>query len=556
MKQQIDYRLILIAMGGLVFNLLFWNETIGCNFAIFSVLVMMATFTDRDIPYHNHKLMTAIGHLSIAFYLIYNNSVLAIITWFITMLIYLGNAHFELLKSTGTSLIMGILQVLSGPYGIIKKLPDTKLGKVNIKPVIRPAKYILLPFVMVSIFCFLYSIANPIFAKYTQTIANSIRDFFVNIFSFFFVDISIEKFLFILFGCAVTAGIIVGIKSKTLSDIELGSEDQLERKRRDLKRPSFGYEFRTLLAGNLIKRKMALKTENIIGVISFAALNMLLLLLNGIDVATLWLNEAIETNKNFSVALHDGTYTLIFSIVIAMLIIVFFFSGNLNFYRKNKWIKLLAYIWMAQNAFLVASVFHRDYDYIFNHGLTYKRIGVLVFATLSLIGLVTVYLKVAKHKTVFYLYRVNSKIWYVLLILLSFVNWDVLIVSYNINQLDKIGVDAEHLMSFSDKTLPLLEKNRDQLTKHVTSYYHYEPIDTDIVSVVPDTASVGTDSLTKAKSMSELERKTLETKSAQDKFNKQLDHRIDQFLKRQPIGSWLSFSYLEWETAKVLKVKK
>lgn len=185
MKQQIDYRLILIAIGGLVFNLLFWNETIGCNFAIFSVLVMIATFTDREIPYHNHKLITAIGHLAVAFYLIYNNSVLAIITWFITMLIYLGNAHFELLKSTGTSLIMGILQVLSGPYGIIKKLPDTKLGKVNIKPVIRPAKYILLPFVMVSIFCFLYSIANPIFAKYTHTIANSIRDFFVNIFSFF-----------------------------------------------------------------------------------------------------------------------------------------------------------------------------------------------------------------------------------------------------------------------------------------------------------------------------------------------------------------------------------
>lgn len=556
MKQQIDYRLILIAIGGLVFNLLFWNETIGCNFAIFSVLVMIATFTDREIPYHNHKLITAIGHLAVAFYLIYNNSVLAIITWFITMLIYLGNAHFELLKSTGTSLIMGILQVLSGPYGIIKKLPDTKLGKVNIKPVIRPAKYILLPFVMVSIFCFLYSIANPIFAKYTHTIANSIRDFFVNIFSFFFVDISIEKFLFILFGCVVTAGIIVGIKSKTLTDIELGSEDQLKRKRRDLKRPSFGYEFRTLLAGNLIKRKMALKTENIIGVISFAALNMLLLLLNGIDVATLWRNKAIETSKNFSAELHDGTYTLIFSIVIAMLIIVFFFSGNLNFYRKNKWIKLLVYIWMAQNIFLVASVFHRDYDYIFNHGLTYKRIGVLVFATLSLIGLITVYIKVAKHKTTFYLYRVNSKIWYVLLISLSFVNWDVLIVNYNINQLDKIGVDAEHLMSFSDKTLPLLEKNRDQLTKHITSYHHYEPIETDVVLEVPDTVSAATDSLTKAKPMSELERKTLETKNAQDEFNKQLDRRINWFLKRQPIGSWLSFSYLEWETAKVLKYKK
>jgi len=555
MKSQIDYRLIIAVIGGLIFNLLFWNETIGCNFAIFSVLVMIVTFTDREIPYHKNQLITAIGHLAIAFYLIYDNSVLAIITWFITMLVYLGNTHFELLKSTGTPLLLGILQVISGPYGIIKKLPDTKLGKMDIRPIIRPAKYILLPFVILAIFCFLYSIANPIFAKYTNAIANSARDFFVNLFSFFFIDISFEKLLFILFGCCVSGGVIIGIRSKILAEAELYQTDDLTRKRRNLKKPSFGYEFRTLLAGNLIKRKMALKTENIIGIISFAGLNVLLLLLNGIDMVTLWFNKAIETSKNYSAELHDGTYTLIFSIVIAMLIIIFFFSGNLNFYRKNKWIKLLAYFWIAQNVFLVASVFHRDYDYIFNHGLTYKRIGVLVFATLSLIGLITVYIKVAKHKTTFYLYRVNSKIWYVLLILLSFVNWDLLIVSYNLNQSDKIGVDTEHLMSFSDKTLPLLKKNRDKLMKHVHSESHYEPISTEVVSVVPDTTSIATDSLTKAKPLSDLELKTQAVQKAQNEFNKHLDNRINWFLKKQRIGSWVSFSYLEWETAKVLKQK-
>lgn len=555
MKPQIDYRLILAAIGGLIFNLLFWNETIGCNFAIFSVLVMIATFTDREIPYHKNQLMTAIGHLAIAFYLIYDNSVLAIITWFITMLVYLGNTHFELLKSTGTSLLLGMLQVISGPYGIIKKLPDNKLGKVDIKPVIRPAKYIVLPFVILAIFCFLYSIANPIFAKYTNTIANSIRDFFTNIFSFFFIDISVEKLLFILFGCCVSGGVIIGLRSKILAEAELAQTDELTRKRRNLKKPSFGYEFRTLLAGSLIKRKMALKTENIIGIISFAGLNVLLLLLNGIDIATVWLNKAMDTSKNYSAELHDGTYTLIFSIGIAMLIIIFFFSGNLNFYRKNKWIKLLAYIWIAQNLFLIASVFHRDYDYIFNHGLTYKRIGVLVFASLSLFGLITVCVKVAKHKTTFYLYRVNSKIWYVLLILLSFVNWDVLIVSYNIKQVDKIGVDTEHLMSFSDKTLPLLKKNREKITKHITYKSDYEIEGADVLVAVPDTTAA-TDCLATVKPLGDLERKALTTKTAQDNFNRHLDNRINWFLKRQDIGSWLSFSYLEWKTAKALTYKK
>lgn len=560
MTQKIDYRLPLILIGGILFQLLFWDEFLGLNLLIYTLFILAVTFTDKDIPFHKGKLYTALPNLAIAAYIVYDSSTLAIITWFITLLVYLGTTHFVMLKSTFTALVWGILQVISGPSGIIIKLRKTKLGKINLKPILKPIKYIVLPLVMVVIFCSLYSIANPIFDKYTRLITDNIAQFFQTVFNFLFIDLSLPKILFICLGICITAGIIVGVDSKLLDEVEMMESDQMIRKRRDRKRPSLFQDFRTLFAGSQVTKKLALKTENIVGVISFVALNLLLLFLNAIDISTLWLNNTVNAGKNFSAELHDGTNTLIFSIVIAMLIIVYFFSGNLNFYRNNKWIKLLAYLWIVQNAFLVLSVFHRDYDYIFYHGLTYKRIGVAIFATLSLVGLATVYIKVAKQKTVFFLYRINTKIWYALLVLLSFINWDILIVSYNLEKAHKIGVDVDHLMSFSDKTLPILKKNRELLMKQAIIDAENDRQSYTATVAAVDSVATGTGAITVqaegtavAPKLSEAELKVQAAKQAKDDFNQRLDSKIERFLENQQKGSWLSFSYLKWETVEKLK---
>lgn len=231
-----------------------------------------------------------------------------------------------------------------------------------------------------------------------------------------------------------------------------------------------------------------------------------------------------------------------------MIIIVYFFSGNLNFYNRNKWIKLLAFIWIAQNIFLVASVLHRDYDYIFYHGLTYKRIGVIVFALLCLVGLSTVYIKVAKQKTVFYLYRVNAKVWYALLLLFSFVNWDVLIVNYNFSKAEKIGIDVDHLMSFSDKTLPILREKRAVLIDEVAKRTQKDDYRTMLPTVETARTSSNADTLAVPVNLSENDLKNLAIKQAKDEFNRRLDGRIRSFLQDQKSRTWLSFSYLNFKT--------
>lgn len=238
----------------------------------------------------------------------------------------------------------------------------------------------------------------------------------------------------------------------------------------------------------------------------------------------------------------------------AMLVIIYFFSGNINFYSKNKALKILAYAWIIQNTFLVFSVLIRDYHYINLSGLTYKRIGVLVFLILCIIGLFTVYIKVAQQKTLFYLLKVNGQIWYVLFIIFGVVNWDTLIVNYNINSRNRIALDVEHLMEMSDKTLPILDENRSLLNTYVAkSTYDYDKKTESVakaVAITPAESTTAKPPIDTLKLQRETEQKKIEA------FNRSLDFRISSFKKEQLNISWLSWNYRDWQSANYFENKK
>jgi hypothetical protein len=160
---------------------------------------------------------------------------------------------------------------------------------------------------------------------------------------------------------------------------------------------------------------------------------------------------------------HEGTGLLIFSILLAMVLLLFFFRGNLNFYKRNKWLRYGAYAWLLQNALLVISVLFRDYYYIAHYGLAYKRIGVLLFLVLVLAGLITVFIKIQQRKTAYYLLRVNAWFAIIMLVVCSCVHWDEMIAGYNLARKNTISLDIKFLLTLSDKTLPLLQKNSDVL---------------------------------------------------------------------------------------------
>jgi uncharacterized membrane protein len=142
---------------------------------------------------------------------------------------------------------------------------------------------------------------------------------------------------------------------------------------------------------------------------------------------------------------------VIFSIVMAVGVILFYFKGGFNFDIKAKNLKRLASIWIVLNGILIASTIIKNSEYVSFFGLTYKRLGVYAFLILAIIGLVISFMKISRQKTNAFLF--NQMVWYFYgtVLLCSFVNWGNIITHYNIS-VGK-GVEPKFLSSleFNDE---------------------------------------------------------------------------------------------------------
>ncbi|TCK54795.1 uncharacterized protein DUF4173 [Flavobacterium sp. 90] len=167
------------------------------------------------------------------------------------------------------------------------------------------------------------------------------------------------------------------------------------------------------------------------GEITLALLNFMLL----VFIVTYNYEQFFEVVKksNLSADTHERVNSVIFSIIMAVGLILFYFKGGFNFDKKADNLKKLAKIWIVLNGLLIVSTVIKNSEYIAIQGLTYKRLGVYAFLILAIIGLFFVFLKITKQKTNAYL--ANQMVWYFYgtVLICSFVNWGSLITSYNIS---------------------------------------------------------------------------------------------------------------------------
>jgi hypothetical protein len=197
-----------------------------------------------------------------------------------------------------------------------------------------------------------------------------------------------------------------------------------------------------------------LQSEHSAALLMFTILNALLLLVNALDIKAFFAPARHWDAEAHSQAVHLGINVLIFSIVVAILLTLYFFRGNLNFIAKHRTLKLLAIAWMAQNIVLVFGCAVKNLHYVQEFGLTYKRIGVFIYLLLTLIGLTTTLLKLIQVKSNWYLLRKNAWAFFGVLVISSLVHWDRIIVRYNLYYAQV--AEPTYLMEFSNESLPYL----------------------------------------------------------------------------------------------------
>ena len=249
----------------------------------------------------------------------------------------------------------------------------------------KALRFLIIPLLLAGVFFLLYAVSNAVFQNVVKDMGIALENFFSKFFDWF----GWQRFGFLLLGLFITGGLLLKSKYNYFSEKDYTQHNDMWRRKNDLIKwkQSALFDVLSLFMGRFANGIMALRNENTVGMISLLLLNILLLFINAIDITYVWFGFTYTADVNLKDYVHEGAGMLIFSIVLAMMVLLFFFRGNLNFYKNNKWLRYGAYGWIIQNAVLVISVLLRDYYYIQHMGLVYKRIGVLVFLTMVLVGL-------------------------------------------------------------------------------------------------------------------------------------------------------------------------
>ncbi len=438
--------LILLIVGATLFNILFWNESLGVNLLLFTLInIAGLLFINMGEKLSGPAKVTGVCTLLLSLAVIMNHSLISIVVYCISFLGMVGFVHQAELQL----FFYGILQSFSNLKFVKLKngLKDISSSSgVDTRKVLRYFNIGIVPIVVLIIFYCLYYSANAEFASFSDTAFSWMGNFFT-------LDISFSRILFFGLGLVITGMVLwkeelsfLVEKNKVLSEqlVRIRSRDNM-----GVSRPSM----------------ISLKREYQSGVIMFFMLNVLLLVVNIFDANFIWFNFEENPNYNLKTYVHNGTYTLIGSILLAMLIIIYFFRGNLNFYKNNEKLKLLTYTWVVQNGILAISLAIRNYRYIQFHGLAYKRIGVIIFLIAVMIGLSTMYIKVKEKRSLYFLINRNTWAVYLLLVISSFINWDTAITKYNIFANTKRSLEVSVLMyQLSDKNWYLLKEHADEIS--------------------------------------------------------------------------------------------
>lgn len=439
-------RLLAVLALSICFNYLFWSEKMGLNTLFFGLLSLISLAWAFPESHASRSFWaTAAGTLLTAAMVVWHNSAAAKIAFWVSAMCAAGFAQAGTLRFILYALLQYLQSLVYMPRHFLQSLVGMNHStQKSVSTLRRNLGLVSLPLLIVAVFYGLYYAANAKFAAFSDR-------FWAEIGALVSFDISIPRLFFWLLGLFVCGGALWPHAS-ALPAADDAAPDRLLRQK--VPRSAYAPVFPTL----------GLRREYRQSVLLLWMLNALLLFVNLTDARYVWFGVDEETQKDLKGYVHEGTYFLIASILLAMGVLFFAFRKNLNFFPKNQPLKTAAGIWLVQNAVLAFSVAVRNLHYIDFHGLAYKRLGVFLFLSLVFFGLYTLWVKIRDTHSNWWLWRHNAWAFYTLLVLNACVNWDVFITQYNLSGKAKNTVDLHQMIyDLSNKNLFLLEASKERL---------------------------------------------------------------------------------------------
>lgn len=407
---------------------LFYEESLGLNGLIFSMVLVSFLTWYHQLQTQRIWWLGAGGHLISALAVFWHGDFTSSLMYYLSSLVVAGLMYSPkgslpvlllngLLGSIGSALVASVPVLWADMRKSLAELPFVS-GITSSKAYLYVA-----PATVSVLFYLLYYSANP--------------DFFLDI-SFPDFELNFKLAGYVFMGVIITAPFFFPWGLAGLVECDKDKVDVLKRYK----------------SQNKGSKAMGLAYENLQGRAMFGMLNLLISIFLVFNMLQVFIPQMVRNHSNHSQQVHQGFETLMISIVIAILLMMYYFRGNQNFYSGRARLIRMAMVWILLNGLLALFTCYKNMLYVDLYGLTYKRIWVFIGIVLTAIGLLFTFYKIQNLKTNWYLLRRNAWTLYFVLALYGIADWDRVIVWYNVNFAEEL--DMAYITSLGTTTLPYL----------------------------------------------------------------------------------------------------
>jgi len=419
-----------------IFQAIFFNLNPGINYVFFTVILSLLIYLyHRSKPFSPQFIfLLGVNYIS-TFSVVFSNTAYSVfIYWTIAMLLICTAGYSEIrhLQFIPNMVVRGFESLLNIPFYTQPKNKGNKMAAF--------IQFSVFPVLIISILLSIYASSNSEFAESLSWLTEFIKKLFSKI--------SLGRVLLAFFGLVLALILIHNTADTKLISADQTIQKMLVRVRRKV------FNIRGLTR--------ILLTKNRVAIVSFVILNLMIAWLNFLDIKHIWLNFSWDGGLLKSMV-HEGTYLLIFAILISIGITLFYLRSNLVFLKDNRLFHLLIIMWLVQNCILAGSVWVRNTIYIEHFSLAYKRIFVYYFIVACVIGIGSLIYKIIYRRSLDHIISINSISIISLLVLSAVFNWDRIIAKYNFEHSDKAFVHYDFLADLNNSALPFLIKSDQEM---------------------------------------------------------------------------------------------
>lgn len=242
-----------------------------------------------------------------------------------------------------------------------------------------PGKVIAIPLAVSILFLFIFSAANPVVSEAFSRVWSRIGDWLSHLVDYLNVGRAIFWLVWALVFAALIRPLIrsAAIDKLMSLDLSLVPHDLV-----DEDRVNFQAAFMTLVCVNVV-----------------------FLGYNAMDFVYLYFKATLPAGINWTAYTHQGCGWLTLALLVSSVVLGTVFWKQHNFHPRSGQLKLLAYIWIAQNAVLAVGTLRRIGMYIDFSGLTHLLLTGIYGAILVMAGIVIMAIKVRDNRNAVWLLR-------------------------------------------------------------------------------------------------------------------------------------------------------